>query len=85
MSNRFAWAWKLADLRIPVILIYLGFLNAQEMSDKSKPFVDHADWEYAVKRHSQSLFAPEVWARRLAIGGVPFIPLIRSLDVPLPG
>jgi hypothetical protein len=85
MSNRFAWAWKLADLGIPVILVYLGFLNAREMSDKGKPFVDHADWECAVKRHSQPLFIPEVWAHRLAIGEVPFVPLIRSLDVPLPG
>jgi hypothetical protein len=31
MSIRFAWAWKLAGLGKPVILIYLGFLAYDEM------------------------------------------------------
>ena len=38
MSNRFAWAWKLASSSVPVVLIYLGFLRADEMRDKGKPF-----------------------------------------------
>jgi len=42
MSNRFAWAWKLADLGIPVVLVYLGFLGANEMSDQGKPLADAA-------------------------------------------
>jgi hypothetical protein len=85
MSNRFTWAWKLADLGIPVLLIYLGFVNASDMSGKGRPFTDDADWQCAVKCHSQPLFAAEVWGRRLTVGGVPFIPLVRSLEVPLPG
>jgi hypothetical protein len=64
MSNRFAWAWKLADLGIPVVLVYLGFLNADEMSDKGKPFARDADWQSIVKRHSKALFAAEVWGQR---------------------
>jgi hypothetical protein len=84
MSNRFAWAWKLADLGIPVILVYLGFLNAHEMNDKGRPFADHEDWTRAVMRHSQALFPAEVWERRLTCGGVPFIPVIRTFDIPLP-
>jgi hypothetical protein len=84
MSNRFAWAWKLANLGTPVVLVYLGFLRACEMSDdKCKPFTDAADWETTVKRHSQALFPAEVWGQRWTCGGQPFIPLIRSLDVPL--
>jgi hypothetical protein len=31
MSNRFAWAWKLAEFGKPVILIYRGFLAYDEM------------------------------------------------------
>jgi hypothetical protein len=27
MSNRFTWSWKLTELGIPVVLIYLGFLG----------------------------------------------------------
>ena len=42
MSNRFAWAWKLADLGIPVVLVYLGFLSANEMSDQGKPLIVEA-------------------------------------------
>ena len=83
MSNRFAWAWKLADLGIPVVLVYLGFLGTSEMKDQGNPLADAADWEAIVKRHSQALFPAEVWGRRWTCGGHPFIPLIRSLAVPL--
>jgi hypothetical protein len=31
MSNRFAWAWKLTELGVPVILVYLGFLGCDDM------------------------------------------------------
>jgi hypothetical protein len=31
ISNRFAWSWKLTQLGIPVVLVYLGFLNASDM------------------------------------------------------
>ena len=85
MSNRFAWAWKLTDLGIPVVLVYLGFLNASEMQDRGKPLAHAADWESIVKRHSQALFPAEVWGQRWTCGRGrhPFIPLIRSLEVPL--
>jgi len=83
MGNRFAWAWKLTGLGIPVVLIYLGFLNAKEMIDLGRPFVEAEDWENVVKGHSKVLFPAEVWDRRWTCGGQSLIPLIRSLDVPL--
>jgi hypothetical protein len=83
MSNRFAWAWKLTDLGIPVVLVYLGFLNASEMSDQGQPLSDAMDWQNVVKRHSQALFPASVWNQRWICGGQPLIPLIRSLEVPL--
>jgi hypothetical protein len=83
MSNRFAWAWKLADLGFPVVLVYLGFLNAGEMSGEGKLLTDDEGWQSLVKRHSQVLFPAEVWGRRWECRGQPFIPLIRSLDMPL--
>jgi hypothetical protein len=85
MSNRFAWAWKLTDLGIPVIVVYLGFLKADEISDLGKPFTDSMDWQNVVTRHSQALFPASVWDRRWICGGQPLIPLIRSLHVPLEG
>ncbi len=83
MSNRFAWSWKLAALGIPVVLVYLGFLKADEMIDRGRPFATHEDWERLVKAHSGPLFPPEVWDREWAVDGQPFIPLIRSLEQPL--
>ena len=64
MSNRFAWAWKLTELGIPVILVYLGFLNAIEMSDRGLPFCNHKFWEELVLKHSEPLFPDKVWNRR---------------------
>ena len=81
MSNRFAWAWKLTSLGLPVVLIYLGFLNCSEMRDMSPPFASAADWEKAVLCHSLPLFPAGVWGQSWLCNGQPLIPLIRSLDV----
>ena len=80
MSNRFAWSGKLTELGFAVALVYLGFLNAQEMKDKGNPFADHADWKRIVKAHSKPLFPPKVWNRQWTINGRPFIPLIRPSE-----
>lgn len=86
MSNRFAWSWKLTVLGIPVVLVYLGFLKANEMSKPGEvPFSDAGAWEALVKSHSASFFPDEVWEQRWSVNGVPFVPLIRSLEVPLDG
>ncbi len=82
-STRLAWAWKLAALGVPVALVYLGFLKADEMSDRGQPFASHEDWEQLVKAHSQPLFPPEVWGRNWIVSGQPFIPLIGSIEQPL--
>jgi len=85
MSNRFTWSWKLTELGFPVILVYLGFLNATEMDKvgKQKHFDSHAEWEALVKSHSKSLFPETVWDnnKSLTLHGQSFIPLIRSLDI----
>jgi hypothetical protein len=82
-SNRFAWSWKLTQLGIPVVLIYLGFLKAEEMADRSEPFGDHAEWERLVKSHSAPLFPSEVWGREWSCNKRPFVPLITSIEQPL--
>lgn len=85
MSNRFAWSWKLTELRIPVVLVYLGFLNAGEMrAGGGHPFSSSSDWEESVRLHSKPLFPPESWEKRWMCNGQAFIPLIRSLEVALP-
>ena len=84
MSNRFAWSWKLTELGIPVVLVYLGFLKASDMSKPGEvPFADAGAWEALVRSHSAPLFPGRVWNRRRSVNGVPFIPLMRSLELPL--
>jgi hypothetical protein len=83
MSNRFAWSWKLTALGIPVVLVYLGFLKADEMIDRGQPFASHEDWEQLVKEHSRPLFPKEVWGQKWIVNGQPIVPLIRSIEQPL--
>ena len=83
MSNRFAWAWKLTELGYPVILVYLGFLKAEEMQKgrDQHPLSNHAEWESLVKSHSRPLFPDAVWDREWSVNGQPFVPRILSCEI----
>lgn len=85
MSNRFAWSWKLTQLGVPVVLVYLGFLQASEMTDRGVPFESAAEWERLVWSHSEPLFPRTVWEQRWECGGHALVPLIRTLTVDLKG
>jgi hypothetical protein len=85
MSNRFAWAWKLAELGYPVVLIYLGFLRAADMGDLSIPFADEEEWAKLVRNHSETICPPDVWDRPAIVNGQPIHAVIRSRDLPLEG
>lgn len=65
MSNRFTWAWKLAELGTPVILVYLGFVGCEDMhkSKSQHQVTGQEDWDEMVRAHSQPLFPFEVWNR----------------------
>lgn len=82
MSNRFAWACKLTELGFPVVLIYLGLLNTDEMADCGAPFVTPGDWTRCVHVHSQPLFPASVWDTELGITNVSLTPLVRTLSNP---
>ena len=80
MANRFAWAWKLASLGKPVVLVYLGFLNAIEMSDKSDPFNEYAEWDECVKTHAKCMVPEEAWNHSWkASDGTFFVPRIMTV------
>jgi hypothetical protein len=79
LSNRFAWSWKIASLGVPVVLVYLGFLNADEMAI---PFRSAADWADCVRTSSCGRVPAGVWGTEvLRDGGTPFAPLIRAVDL----
>lgn len=83
LCNRFAWAWKLATLGVPVILVYLGFLNAVEMLDQGQPFDSHKAWQACIRNHAKNIVPEEAWENRLEITGTPAWFLIRSLQLKL--
>ena len=83
MSNRFAWAWKLTELGVPVVLVYLGFLGADEMQDRGEPFASQADWQQLVQAHSAPLFQADPWEQEWNCNGHSLVPLIRSASQPL--
>ncbi|MCY4601449.1 MAG: hypothetical protein OXF27_16195 [Acidobacteria bacterium] len=84
LANRFAWTWKLARLGVPVVLIYLGFLNADDMQQDSAPFPTEGDWSRALKDHARGVVDASFWGKRLGVDGTPFRPLIRAIDLPFP-
>jgi hypothetical protein len=84
ISNRFDWAWKLASLGTPVILVYLGFLGCREMEIKDqRPFESPQQWEQLVKDHSMGMIPPSVWGTTIRVGKAALIPLSRSRNQPL--
>ena len=79
LSNRFAWAWKLASMGTPVVLMYLGFLNAEEMRDCGEPFADHSAWEALLQSHAREVVPCSVWDATINAAEVPLLACIRSV------
>src|SRR5262249_18549712 len=78
LCNRFAWSWKIASLGVPVVLIYLGFLGADEMRDQGLPFDNAESWDRLVRTHSQGIIPPTGWEQTILIQGIQVRALIRS-------
>lgn len=79
VSNRFTWAWKLAELGVPVVLVFLGILEAEEMDNATRrAFASHDDWKTAMLNHTAGVIPRDAWGQELQIGAASFIPLIRS-------
>jgi hypothetical protein len=77
LANRFAWAWQLASMGVPVLLVYLGFLCATEVNDLGKPFADYADWSRVVLEHSRNIVPQRAWGQDIKAGCTTIKPLIR--------
>lgn len=56
LSNRVAHAWWLANQGIPVVLLYLGILDCQDMIDgKRKLFTNDSDWQKCFVNHAKQV------------------------------
>ena len=83
LSNRFAWAWRLADLGVPVVLLYLGFRNAQEMLNIDPVLFQSAEqWADAIQEYGAGVVDNACWGQMLDIDGTPLLPLLRAYNQP---
>jgi hypothetical protein len=76
LCNRFAWAWKVASLGVPVVLVYLGFLDAEEMANGVLRSAD--EWRTCVLEHTRDFVPEKVWEQQQGGGAAGFVPLIRA-------
>jgi hypothetical protein len=82
LSNRFAFAWKLAKIGMPVILVYLGFLDAHEMGDGGRVLLKgHAQWCRCVLARSKGTVPDDVWGKTFDVDATPLTMLIGSAFV----
>jgi hypothetical protein len=82
LSNRFAFAWKIAKLGIPVVLVYLGFLDANEMTTPSRILLNSdQQWRTCILEKSSGLVPKEVWNKNFDLNGTPLTILLRSAVV----
>lgn len=51
LSNRIAFAWKLADLGVPTVLLYLGFIGDTGIEDAGPMFTDDVHWQNMFAAH----------------------------------
>jgi hypothetical protein len=77
LCNRFAWAWRVASLGVPVILVYLGFLNVTDMPGY-KVFRTTEEWTEAMHNHAEGIVPRDAWGKELNVNETPLIPLIKS-------
>jgi hypothetical protein len=87
LANRFAWAWKIASMGVPVVLVYLGFVAATDVSDPPRlgePFVDCADWTRGMLEHSRGIVPEGAWGGDIKVGSVAIRPLIRVWEQEIP-
>lgn len=80
MSNRFAFAWKVASLGTPVVLVYLGFLDATDMGT-SRLLKTDEQWRACVVKKGEEVVPSAVWEKTYDVQGTPLTVLIRSAKV----
>jgi hypothetical protein len=83
LSNRIAFAWKLASLGIPTVLIYLGFVGDEGIRDAGEPFRSEAHWDTIFREHLAAVCPnpTAILEQRLATRAAPMWLLSRSRPV----
>jgi hypothetical protein len=81
LSNRVAYAWWLANKGIPVVLMYLGFLNCNDMNDgKNQLFETDNDWQDCFTNHSKQVGVDKIIDKNINCGKSSFVTICRSYE-----
>lgn len=78
-SNRVAHAWWLANQGIPVVLLYLGFLNVKDMEPKYTTFKKHDEWKNCFENHIKIVGAIELKDKTIDCGKSSFVTICKSI------
>ena len=80
LSNRVAHAWWLASQGIPVVLLYLGFLNCKDMENGTRIlFKTDEDWQSAFIEHAKMVGVDKILKKEwVDCGESKFITICRS-------
>lgn len=79
LSNRIAHAWWLASQGIPVVLLYLGFLNCKDMDDgKRKLIKTDEDWQSVFTKHAKLVGIDSIMGKWIDCGESNFITISKS-------
>lgn len=81
LANRLAFAWKLASMGLPVVLVYLGFLYDTGITDVGPPFHSDEHWLDIFWQHATSVVSDQLFEARHMVNGTPLWMLLRSRAV----
>lgn len=81
LSNRVAFAWKLANAGVPTVLVYLGFWGDDGLADIGPSFQSAAHWEAVFTEYARSVVPMDLFEYRIECGAAPMWLLVRSRKV----
>jgi hypothetical protein len=81
LSNRIAFAWRLASLGLPTVLVCLGFIGDAGMRDVGEPFASDKDWTEAFWKQAEGILPKGMCEQAMDCGAAPFWFLLRAREV----
>ena len=84
LSNRVAFAWKIASLGTPTILMYLGFPNDAGIRDVGQPLADDRHWRELFWSHARTVLPESFEDRLVDCGRATMQFIVRSAEVTSP-
>ncbi|MCM8758861.1 MAG: hypothetical protein NC906_03700 [Candidatus Omnitrophica bacterium] len=78
VSNRIAWAWKLANLGVPVIMVFLGFIGDKYFPDY---FQDEKHWLSVFNSYIEGILPASFFEKSIDCGNSEMRVIVRSKSI----